>query len=463
MDFDLSRFLINKQDSVTLTASFDPNDAQKELTFDPDTGKLTGTIPPASSPNDHVQVTFTAYSHITHSTSHSDLVIAFSANQKDDPNAHLHPSSLSIQAKQKLVLGLASGFGAIGVLILLIGFLACFRRCARVEDTALQGEAVTKAYTDNERAYYDIDLEKGPEQKSNGSSFLPNPFEPGTEPSPPQASAIKRDRYATLGHGQPNDLAAASTSNATSAGLAGRMSKSEFVTRLGKKIHTVSRDTARNVSDKYTAMRQRVASGPRTQARPKISKPILPIVSDPLEPSPPLPFQSQVDLTKDPFADRFVAMHGSGGEMSIQHSPSSSTDSKSLKRKSDLRIADRHTRRSNKRDSEASLVSHAAEAVVHTASRATSVKSARSGSAISQASEARVVPFTKASRVKPAYAGPSKHDPSAGPGKRVVSQHGTVFEGEEDMRLGQRYMDSMEGGGGVAGQTSRISEESMTH
>ncbi|TFK29741.1 hypothetical protein FA15DRAFT_684616 [Coprinopsis marcescibilis] len=85
---------------------------------------IFGTIPDDSTA-DHITCVFTAYSQITHSTSHANLIIFNTARQ------------LSADAHQKLVLGLGITFGLLGGL----------SSCARVR----------VAWTRQERRYYGLD------------------------------------------------------------------------------------------------------------------------------------------------------------------------------------------------------------------------------------------------------------------------------------------------------------------
>ncbi len=187
------------------------------------------------------------------------------------------------------------------------------------------------------------------------------------------------------------------------------MSKKEFMTRI--------RDTIRNVSDTYSRRRR-----PLNLNRPIIGKPILiNNVPTSTQSSPTDPFMdSQVNSVPASF---FTRSSTSTENHSI---PERRTDCLSPRQPAIVHFADG----GNSRDSIASVATHAAEAVVHTASRA-SVRSAISiTSDIQPSMRPRLVPFTSATRVPlPHMSGLSPTDSPDGvidTSQRVASQTALV-------------------------------------
>jgi len=156
VQFNLAREYSNAtgRDDVKLTAAYEPVDIVEWLHFDAENGQLAGTMP-AEFSSTHITVSFTAYSGVTHSTSHTTLpIIVLSADRSKKGS---HPGSLSAAAHKKLMLGLDIVFGVIGGLTLVGGFLAAFRRCAKVEDTAIGSEAGRNVWSDQDKRWYGLD------------------------------------------------------------------------------------------------------------------------------------------------------------------------------------------------------------------------------------------------------------------------------------------------------------------
>ncbi|KIM83109.1 hypothetical protein PILCRDRAFT_784283 [Piloderma croceum F 1598] len=441
-DFSNATRISNQQDDVSLTATFDPSQAGQYLGFDSGTALLTGTIPAKSQLDySHTTVTFTAYSHITHSTSHASLVISFTAS-KVGPGGikHGHLTSLSVGARKRLILGLGITFGAIGGLILLTVFLSIFRRCARVRDTALMGEEGTQAWTAEERKWYGIGGAQPPANE--------NPFEPELERQADQSGP-----YGHLGLGlrrvSPRD-----TSGHPPTSRSAVMSKSEFVGKVRQTARKVS-DKVRMVSDKYTRMRVR-------RIRPPIGRPVMVThtgmdVNGLTVTGPPFA-GPRVPYAVNPFSD----FDGSRGT-SLTDSPTSSSGGRSIpvrradfasprfgpQRPSPARVQDR-------RDSVGSLATHAGEATLHTASRATSIRSLNGAHQSENPERPRVVQFTSSTRV-PVPKLPSGQLVNgqgvkvAGPPRRIASQTATVFNAGEGRRqesvdglnLGMHYVNTL--------------------
>lgn len=486
-----STAIASQQTDVNLTASFDPNEVTQYLSFDSGTGQLTGTIPAESQLDyNHITVTFTAYSRVTHSTSHTSLVIAFSAS-KVGPGTikHGHLGSLSIAARKRLILGLGITFGSIGGLFVIGIFLAVFRRCAMVEDSVIDGEEGTRGWTEDEKKYYGIgvDVQKiaqdlvdgygyGYSKHADGSDTSEkgsleaarpttggNPFEPELISAPREQYGPKTGGYGQLGLGLRR-FPPRSPSAFPPSSRSGVMSKGEFVGKLKETARNVS-DKVRKVSDKYTRMRAR-------RIRPVIGRPMLVTRSAndangvsgsglPLDTQ----GQSYAPLT-------FPYGHFEGSKRtSLTESPTSSSGGRSIP----VRRADfasprfprgpqqpSPARLQARRGSVSSLATHAEEATLHTVSRATSVRSANSITGTSQSGNPhgerpRVVQFTNSTRVPvPKLPSgqlnlPDDQDTRAvGTAKRVASQTAKVFnasvikkQGSSDgLNLGMHYVNT---------------------
>ena len=247
------------------------------------------------------------------------------------------------------------------------------------------------------------------------------------------------------------------------------MSKREFITRI--------KETVRIVSDK--AYGRKVS-----RIRPVIGKPILRSSQQP-----PLPIGSRIPLVVDSPSNPF---DGTGppshpGSTIMSNSPSTSTAEHSIpRRRADFapprspalaHLEDNRLSRQLSTGSTGSLVSstsartHAAEAVVHTASKAISIRSGKSSSGTSQSAvteptqvagtRPRLVPFTSATRV-PVPRRPSSPslDVGSSTSRRATSQTAKVWKSgspqtsnsDEDMaksgsgdelRMGVHYMQSL--------------------
>ncbi|KAF9052265.1 hypothetical protein BDZ89DRAFT_1107574 [Hymenopellis radicata] len=396
---------------VDLSASPDPFQAGDFLNFDSSSAVLTGEVP-RSFPSKRINVTITAYSHITHSTSHASLSLILPPSDHKNEDITPYDGPLSKATHAKLVLGLSIAFGVIGSVIALGVFLAVFRRCARVEDTALNGEEEQKAWSEKDRKWYGIDKNEDIE-KSPGSS-------------PSEARATKQEPYGGLGlrrvlERSHSDLPSDASTAGSKLQSPGVMSKREFMTRI--------RDTVRNVSDTYSRRRR-----PLNLNRPIIGKPIL-ITNVPTssQSSPTDPFMdSQVNSVPASFFTR------SSTSTETHSIPERRTDCLSPRQPAIVHFADG----GSSRDSIASVVTHAAEAVVHTASRA-SVRSAISiTSDIQPSMRPRLVPFTSATRVPLPHM--SVSSPTDSPDVRQLSLmvFGKSVSGDE-LTMGIHYVRAL--------------------
>ncbi|KAI0040561.1 hypothetical protein FA95DRAFT_854262 [Auriscalpium vulgare] len=448
---------------VNLTASFDPKEAGNYLLFDPVSATMTGTIP-SSIPTSagganytHITIAFTAYSRITHSTSHASLPISltpsdFKHSQPVDSGSGGH---LSAAARKRLALGLGIAFGVVGGFLALMLLFAFIRRCARVDDSALGDEEAARKFSEKERRWYGIgnvatpaavhsekgygwaDGRQGSIEDSDELYFVPGVPGLSAEAPPPQ------DRYGVLGLGLQRVL----TRTASNPGSPSQVSKAEFMGRL--------RATVRNVSNRYRRTSRRATA--------------------------PLPLIGGKATTPGLAPPAGIVQEFSGPTSSVRGSPSSSTASRSIPhRRADFapprsprgprappaaRVrTPTHGARASV-DSAMSVVSlasdestrtHAAEAVVHKAARATSVRSVGGLSTHSPQQgddvRPRLVPFTSGGRVPvPQLPGLPAEGPAAVPASkghakpRALSQSASLVRASLDgeLRDGMRYVRAL--------------------
>lgn len=317
IQFDLSRWFFSPtanpaNDQTSISVSFDPTTAANFLRYDTTTSTLSGTVPSDyTSSLDHITVTFTAYSSITHSTSHTkvDVYIPVSNTQSLAP---AHPSGLSTEAHQRLVLALTLTFGIIGGLCLLAGIFSLLRKCARVEDTAVLGEEGRAAWSEKDRRWYGLTLSPGGTRviERNGAGlFSPGPQEPVAPPPglpvpSPMGLDLRRVSERSQAYGDEGIAPAV-------------MSKKEFLSRI--------KETVRQVSDKYGARRQRSPDLPR----PVIGKPIL--VASTRAPANDYPVSMVHNSPPNPFED--VVQPSRPTSTLMTGSPSASTAGQSIPRR----------------------------------------------------------------------------------------------------------------------------------
>ena len=391
INFKLGSFLSGRTDlgspaDVNLTATFQPGNSHGSLVFDNKTMVLSGSVPPTFE-GDTIKVTFTAFSHVTHSTSHADLNISLDRGR----NAS-RPTSAEQKARSHVLLGIAIAFGVIGGLLLLIALVAMCRRCRGDNDVDTE-EGRHGLYGKEEHWYGFGAVEKREPNRSEG--VLVN-----------LSDSIRRFGSMTLSRIRPG----ASTSSFRSPPPPSElvlspggtsMKKAEFVGKL--------RDAIRVVSDKYTSVSRRV--------RPSKSRPRLVIG---------LP-QQATGNTGTPDTSRFTTpvLTNPPASLSLGGSPSSSIPESiptrradfappknSSPRQSSLRSSTHgvgpsvnHEHNSPRSTSDrSSIESHTQEAVVQTA-RAMSVRSGHSVSVsypsqvLADGGRPRLVPFTSSSRV----------------------------------------------------------------
>ncbi|KAI0702077.1 hypothetical protein C8Q76DRAFT_684896 [Earliella scabrosa] len=480
LNFHLAQFFSNstglgKSSDVELTAAFDPLETSDYLTFSPGSSTLEGTVP-ANVSYPHIAVTFTAYSHITHSTSHTTLPISLSVADYENDHTTSGGHGLSAAARHRLLLGLKIAFGVICGFVLIAVIFAVMRRCSHVPDSADTGEDGRRAWTAEERRWYGIGIEV------NGEKYSPPPTEgfPGThaphasgkESESGMGAVVSRVLSRTLSNVSRNRSPLSPVGHAQSPPM---MRKVEFLGRV--------RATARVVSDKY----RRVVSGPK---RPVISKPTLLLAGDG-------PGQGRADVEGLPFStpDALRAVGAVADSPSLSPTPSSLlTDARSIPRRradfapplppprvittppeahmsmGDAAGTGATCRSLDTLATESSTRTHEQEAVVQRATRATSVRSGASGYSFQtedsprhphhqqqyphfpvEMARPRLVPFTSATRVpvpklpssffSPDPAGTGVvEDPGSPPltTKRVVSQMAKVFRGDRASQSHQR-------------------------
>lgn len=499
--FDLTQHLSNATllghdpNDINLSAGFDPSEAASYLTFDSSTAQLTGIVPFGSNIDySHLTVTFTAYSRITHSTSHASLMISIATSHASEGGGGkpAHSTNLSVAARKRLILGLGIVFGSIGGIIVIALLLTLMRRGMRVKDTALLGEEGANAWTEKEKKYYGIgidvekiardlvvghregyvnhlagdgsdvsekgSLEAAPIAGAEASSMTnENPFEPVV----PQRE-VPTGAYGALG------LGLGRVAPRGHPGLPGMMSKGEFMGKIKETARNVS-DKVRKVSDKYTRIKSR-------RLRPIIGRPVLALPEQSVDrlsvtglPSnnEPGPSRHIVRDNSFPFSD----FEGSRGT-SLVDSPTSSSGARSIPvRRADfaspkpgrLPPMPAPARILGRSGSASSLGTHAGEAVLHIASRAASIRSVNSASGVSYQSQPekshnlaerpRVVQFKDSARVPvpklpsgQGLAGNQIHRPI----NRIVSQTAAIVDGKrpvsvDGMNLGMHYVNTLGG------------------
>ncbi len=457
---------LGKTSDVEFTAAYDPLEASDYLHFDSTSSTLSGTVPVDLS-YQHISVTFTAYSHITHSTSHTLLPVSLSSGDfEKNEHEKKGKGGLSAAARQRLMLGLKLTFGIICGFITFAIIFAVLRRCSQVPDSAVVGEEAGRAYTDDEKRWYGIGIEVNgekhqPSLPSRGYGWSEGIVAPTRSPS----KQLKDDGLgATLSRILTRTLSNISRDRSPLSPVGhpqspGVMKKAEFMGKV--------KATARIVSDKY----RRVVSGPK---RPVISKPKLIMINDNLTGA-----EARTDIDGLPFSDPHgllsardlrtfdgtaTSHYAHSGMTSLVDSPTSSTDARSIpRRRADFappkpiknipqaRLAEADHQSMDTLSTRSSTRTHEAEAVIQHATRATSVRSGVSGYSFQTSTDAhgqthvertrpRLVPFTSATRVPVPKLPSSFFSPdmnAAAPGpvqtgaktKRVVSQIAKVFRG----------------------------------
>ena len=390
VNFKLASFLSGRTDigvasEVNLTATFEPENSNSFLVFDNKTMLLSGSIPPTFE-GDAIKVTFTAFSRVTHSTSHANLNLSL-----DRERNAVGPTSAEQTTRFRVLLGIAIAFGIVGGLLLIIALVAICRRCTRDKDSVHDSEEGRRGLPDNEEHWYGFGaVEK--QELSRSEGVLVN-----------LSDSIRRFGSITLNRMRPGASANSfrpppSPSELVLSPGGTSMKKAEFVGKL--------RNAVRVVSDKYTSVSRRIRpskSRPRlviglpqsTPENPETPQFATPIPIDPPaslslggSPSPSIP-----DSIPTRRADFAPPKNSSPRQNSLLSSTRGIGPSLNYEQNSPRSASDR-----------SSIESHTQEAVVQTA-RAMSVRSGQSVSVsypsqiLADGGRPRLVPFTSSSRV----------------------------------------------------------------
>jgi axial budding pattern protein 2 len=420
--FDLTPFFSNatQGEDVGLTASYSPADASAYLSFDTASAILSGKVPSSGVDYSHITVTFTAYSRLTHSTSHTSLPVSLTPADYGHTQPTAGPRFRKPYKNLTLVLGIT--LGLLGGLLVLGLLLAALRCWARPPDSALTGEAAIRAMTESDRQWYDIEnAADGDDSAKKGYSVRAN------------------GQWDELGLGLSRTITRVSSSDERTLASPGQLSKAEFLGRL--------RATVRNVSNRY-----------RRARKSEIGPPVLI-----LEAGDPRTLNIPATPTI-PALEGYEPVGYSGTTSSLRGSPSLSTDGRSIpQRRADFApprmpapaavAGARHSL-----DSEMSLASdssthsHATEAIVQRATRARSVRSVRSAFGQSQVdAHARIVPFT-ASRV------PAPRDAAVGAGTPVSPPRRASSLSASVVRVVAPPQRHVRGGGGGGSSATEADE-----
>ena len=333
VQFNLAKYFADasaQHSDANLSASFNPPSASTFLTFNPVTAQLTGQIP-TDSDIPKIGVTFIAYSHITHSTSHATLSVV-SPELESIKGTGSNRTGAASKAHVTLIVSLV--FAIIGGVFFLGFALALFRRCARVKDSAVLGEEGARTWTEEEKRWYGIGIEVRDNNHERGYGWSNQAdtsavSEKGSLETPPKEGASDPGYYPStrsydhlgLGLRRVSPRAPTTPSTVQASCAEGVMKKAEFFGRI--------KNTARNVSDRYKRR-----SPP---ARPNISHPVplvrrdgMPIEGQYVEivKSSPPHAESATSIRDDHLTERRAST-----VVSFTTSPSNSTGERSIPRR----------------------------------------------------------------------------------------------------------------------------------
>ncbi|KAF8909383.1 hypothetical protein CPB84DRAFT_1515002 [Gymnopilus junonius] len=417
-------------DQTNVAASFEPISIANWLRFDSLSNLLTGNVPEdVQFPAGYATVTFTAYSHITHSTSHTVLDIYTADTGNTQSLAPASPGGLSNDAHKRLVMALVITFGSLGSMCLFAGIFAIARRWARVKDTAILGEEGRHALSEKDRRWYGLTLSPG------GTRIVE------TKPLSPQMGMRRSPRNPSpLGLGlerMPERGRLYSGPNGETASP-GVMSKKEFMARI--------KETVRQVSGKYSR-KNRIPS----DDRPVIGKPILVASSKTNDQGGGIAQNS----SSNPFEE--AAPPSRPGSTFLSGSPSASTAQHSIPRRRQDFVPPRNPAQVHFNDG---LLVRQVSAGSVGANSFLSGKSGLSGDSYAEApmgppTRPRLVPFTS-SRIPV----PQAHVPEGNKfsGNRITSQRANVCESDsndeavdtvkssgsgDDLAMGMHYVRSL--------------------
>lgn len=392
VDFNLGNFLsgrtaLGSPSDVNLTATFEPQDSNSFLGFDNTTMLLSGSIP-LTFEDDAIKVAFTAFSRVTHSTSHTSLNLLL-----DREKGASTPTSAAQESRSRVLLGIAIAFGVIGGLLLFVALVAICRRCTRDDDGVHNSEEGRRRSSDDEEHWYGFGaVEDKESSQSQSEGVLVN-----------LSDSVRRFGSTTLNWMRPGASAGSfrsppPLSDPVLAHEGTSMKKAEFVGKL--------RDAVRVVSDKYTSASRRMRPSkskprlviglpqptPENTARPQFITPTLtnPLASLSLGGSPSSSIPESIPTRRADFAPPKNSSPRQGSLLSSTHGIRPSTNDQQNSPRS---ASDR-----------SSIESHTQEAVVQTA-RAMSVRSGHSVSVsypsqiLAEGGRPRLVPFTSSNRV----------------------------------------------------------------
>jgi axial budding pattern protein 2 len=390
VNFSLGSFLsgrtaLGSPSDVNLTATFEPQNSNNFLAFDNKTMLLSGSIPLTFEANP-IKVTFTAFSRVTHSTSHANLNLYL-----DQGSNASSPTSAEKNAKSHVLIGIAIAFGIIGGLLLLVALVAIFRRCVRNKDSARESEEGRRGLSGDEEHWHGFGAveKRGPSQSEGVLVSLSDSIR--------RFGSTTLDRM-RLGASENSFRSPPPHSDLVLSPGGSSMKKAEFVGKL--------RDAVRVVSDKYTSVSRRMRS---SKSRPRL------VIG--------LPQPASGNQITPPFATSILA--NPPPSLSLGGSPSSSIPESIPTRRADFAPPKNPSPRQTsllsstrgigpsvnyEHDSprsasdRSSIESHTQKAVVQTA-RAMSVRSGHSVSVsypsqtLAGGGRPRLVPFTSSSRV----------------------------------------------------------------
>ena len=386
VNFDLRNFLsgrpaLGSPSDVNLTATFDPQDSNSFLAFDNKTMILSGSVP-LTFGSDAIKVAFTAFSRVTHSTSHATLNLLL-----EQGKSATSPTSAQGKNRSRVLLGIAIAFGIIGGVLLLVALVAICRRCARDKDSVQNNEEGRHRFSDEEEHWYGFGaVEK---ESSQGEGVFVNLSDSIRRFGSTTLSWIRPGPSANSFRSQPPLSDPVLSPGGTS------MKKAEFVGRL--------RDAVRVVSDKYTSVSRRI--------RPSKSRPRL-VIGLPQ----PATENAITPPSTTPVRPVSISLGGSPSSSIPDSIPTRRADfappKNSSPRQGSLLSSTRGIRPSmndeqnspRSASGRSSIESHTQEAVVQTA-RAMSVRSGHSVSVsypsqtLADGGRPRLVPFTSSSRV----------------------------------------------------------------
>jgi axial budding pattern protein 2 len=243
-------------DGTSLIASYEPASAADFLRFDEFSANVTGIVPSGfHSASDHITLSFTAYSNISHTTSHTSLTIYVPDSENTQSLAPSQADGLTEVAHKKLVLALGLSFGLIGGLCVLAGIFAILRRWAKVEDTAIIGEEGRRALSEKDQRWYGLNMSPDGKRVEKGGAAAVS------KPPPPERPRGPRPQYGGLGLRRVNERGQETTDSQEYLVGQAVMRKSDFLARI--------KETVRQVSNKYSRKQDTNIS------RPAIGKPIL--------------------------------------------------------------------------------------------------------------------------------------------------------------------------------------------